>query len=490
METAVYCRVSTDEQALEGYSIRGQVEKLKSYVSAKSWAVYDVYLDEGISGKNMTERPAINRMIDDIKAGHVQNVLVFKLDRLTRSVADLVNLIDLFKTHGCAFNSLTESIDTSTASGRMFLKIIGIFAEFERENIGERVRLGMERKAREGYSIACGNTSFGYDKDNTDKIQKVNPQEAETVRRVFDMYTHQNMTLNGIAKQLNAEKVPTKLNNVWNSGTIYMLLTNPVHIGIVRYGIEQPERYFEVEGKHEAIISKELFYETQDLLEANKRTTSTKRGVERNYFLGVAFCGVCGLRMKPHLSKSRNKMTAKTVHSFVCPSKVVGVCDTKSVTAQKIENGVIDYINNITITTPDYDKDEQEKQAAAARVKELQNKITVLDAKDKAFLDSYIADNFSLEEYRDVKKMIGNERKELQAEIELLTPKDKSKSHVEPKTKEEIIRHFKRNWHNFNNIEKRQFLLKHISKVKVINHPIKGSIFGKCEITDIEFITN
>jgi site-specific DNA recombinase len=430
----------------------------------------------------MTERPAINRMLDDIKAGHVQNVLVFKLDRLTRSVADLVQLIDLFKTHDCAFNSLTESIDTSTASGRMFLKIIGIFAEFERENIGERVRLGMERKAREGYSIACGNTSFGYDKDNTDKIQKINPAEAETVRRVFDMYTRQNMTLNGIAKQLNAEKVPTKLNSFWNSGTIYMLLTNPVHIGIVRYGIEQPERYFEVDGKHESIISKELFYETQDLLQANKRATYTKRGIEKNYFLGVVFCGVCGTRMKTHI--------AKNTQSFVCPARVVGACICKNVTAAKVENAVIDYINNIPYVAPDFEKDEQEKEAAAARVIELQNKIAVLDAKDKAFLDSYIADNFSLEEYRDVKKMIGNERKELQAEIDRLTPKDKSKSHVEPKTKEEIIRYFKRNWHNFNNIEKRQFLLKHIGKVKVINHPVKGSIFGNCEITDIEFNTN
>jgi DNA invertase Pin-like site-specific DNA recombinase len=108
METAIYGRVSTEEQAMEGYSIRGQVEKLKSYVSAKSWFIYDVYLDEGISGKNMTERPAITRMMEDIIAGRVKNVLVFKLDRLTRSVADLVYLIDLFKNYGCAFNSLCE----------------------------------------------------------------------------------------------------------------------------------------------------------------------------------------------------------------------------------------------------------------------------------------------------------------------------------------------------------------------------------------------
>ena len=146
METAVYCRVSTEEQAQEGFSIRAQEQKLKEFANVKDWSIYNIYIDEGISGKNITERPAITRLIEDIKAGHIKNVLVFKLDRLTRSVADLVYLIDLFKAHQCDFNSLMESIDTGTASGRMFIKIIGIFAEFERENISERVRIGKERK--------------------------------------------------------------------------------------------------------------------------------------------------------------------------------------------------------------------------------------------------------------------------------------------------------------------------------------------------------
>jgi len=479
METGIYCRVSTDEQALEGYSIRGQLEKLKSYVSAKGWSIYDVYVDEGISGKNITERPAINRMIGDVKAGHVKNVLVFKLDRMTRSVADLVQLIDLFKTYDCAFNSLTESIDTSTASGRMFLKIIGIFAEFERENIGERVRLGVERKAREGYSIAAGIPSFGYDKDSTDKIQKINKAEATTVRRVFDMYTHQNMTLNGIAKALNAEKVSTKLNSIWNSGTIYMLLTNPNHIGNVRYGTLQPDRYFEAEGKHEAIISKELFDETQLLLEKNKRTTPTKRGVERNCLLGVVFCGLCGTRMKPHM--------ARKTHSFVCPAKVVGACESKSVTAQKVESCVMEYITNIPLEIPDAQKDEQEKQEKAARIEALRAKITALDAKEKEMLDSYIEDILPLPQYRDVKIQLDGERAKLLAEIERLTPAENHS--IEPKTKEEIVQAFKENWHNFSDVEKRQFLLKHIRRIGVINHPVADSIFGDCEITEIEFNT-
>ncbi|MCL2096063.1 MAG: recombinase family protein, partial [Oscillospiraceae bacterium] len=130
METAIYCRVSTEEQAQEGFSIRAQEQKLKEYARVKDWSIYKIYMDEGISGKNLTERPAIQEMLADVESGAVQNVLVFKIDRLTRSVGDLVYLTELFNNQNCAFNSLTESVDTQSESGRMFLRIIGIFAEF------------------------------------------------------------------------------------------------------------------------------------------------------------------------------------------------------------------------------------------------------------------------------------------------------------------------------------------------------------------------
>ena len=133
LSTGIYVRVSTDEQAQDGFSVRGQTEKLKSYAMLKDWDIFDIYADEGISGKNLVDRPAINRLIEDIENGKVNNVLVFKVDRLTRNTQNLLELVELFEEYNCAFNSLTESIDTDTPSGRMFLKIIGIFAEFERD---------------------------------------------------------------------------------------------------------------------------------------------------------------------------------------------------------------------------------------------------------------------------------------------------------------------------------------------------------------------
>jgi len=121
LSTGIYVRVSTEEQAQEGFSIRAQIEKLKSYALLKDWDIFDIYADEGISGKNIVDRPAINRLIADIESGKVNNVLVFKVDRLTRNTKNLLELVELFEDCDCAFNSLTESIDTATPSG-VFVK--------------------------------------------------------------------------------------------------------------------------------------------------------------------------------------------------------------------------------------------------------------------------------------------------------------------------------------------------------------------------------
>ena len=128
----IYVRVSTDEQALKGFSVRAQIDKLLSFCELKEWNVYDKYVDDGISGKNIKDRKELLRLISDIKNKNVDNVLVYKIDRLTRSTRDLIDLVDLFNSYNCSFNSFTENIDSLSSTGRMFIKIIGIFAEFER----------------------------------------------------------------------------------------------------------------------------------------------------------------------------------------------------------------------------------------------------------------------------------------------------------------------------------------------------------------------
>ena len=216
MNTGIYVRVSTEEQAINGFSVRAQIEKLKSYCVIKEWKIFDIYIDEGISGKNINERPSLLKLIDDIKNNNINNVLVYKIDRLTRSTKDLIDLIDLFNNYNCSFNSLTESIDTQSSTGRMFIKIIGIFAEFERETIVERVKFGLERKVKEGYTIANKNISFGYKKNKGQKIQTIDNNNSQIVKEIFELFL-KGHSYSEIAKIIN-NKIQRGVTGLYGKG--------------------------------------------------------------------------------------------------------------------------------------------------------------------------------------------------------------------------------------------------------------------------------
>ena len=492
METAIYARVSTEEQAQEGFSIRAQQQKLKEYANVKDWSVYDIYLDEGISGKNITQRPAITRMIDDIKAGHVKNVLVFKIDRLTRSTADLVYLIDLFKERDCAFNSLMESIDTSTASGRMFIKIIGIFAEFERENIAERSRVGFERKAREGYSNSSGFVSYGYDRGKGQKIQTINEVEAENVRMIFDMYVNQGMSLAGIAKSLNLRGIPTKNKSFWTSAATQAVLSNCNYIGKVRYAMHESKRNFETDGLHEAIISEELYNEAQILMKKNSRCTPTKQPSEKNYFVGFVYCAKCEALLRPHSSVKKLKSgNVSTNISFVCRKKKMRMCDAKDVTAQKVERALIEYFSRIDdFTVLDAVELEQKRQQARndteAQIDTLNEKLKKLDNKEREIMSLFVSGELEFNSYRAMKKQLDGDREFIRTEIAKLEETlDEREEPIISRT--DIVTNFRENWENLSYIEKRQFLTKFIKKIVLVNEPIEGTNKGHTIITNVEF---
>ena len=260
MDTAIYVRVSTEEQARDGFSIHAQMDKLTKYAEVNDWKIVDYYIDDGISGKSLKERPEVLRLIQDVKTAKVKNVLVYKLDRLTRSVKDLIYLIELFSDNNCTFNSQTEKIDTSNAVGRMFVKIIGIFAEFERENLAERVSLGYEQKTREGNYTNC-NGVYGYDYVLGVGL-KINEEEAVVVKDIYRWYLEDNSML-AISKILQERDVPTKRGGVWRQSTIKSILTNPIYIGNVRYGLRKKNK-FEVPGKDIVpIVDREVFFKVQ-----------------------------------------------------------------------------------------------------------------------------------------------------------------------------------------------------------------------------------
>jgi site-specific DNA recombinase len=149
MLNVAYCRVSTEEQAAEGFSIGGQTEKLRAYAKLHGLGPVTTVEDLGRSGKDL-DRPGLQQLLGMVESGHVRNVLVWRLDRLSRNLGDLILLADRFARADVGLHSFTEKLDLSSATGRMFYNILGAFAQFSREQLAENVRLGMQQAARQG----------------------------------------------------------------------------------------------------------------------------------------------------------------------------------------------------------------------------------------------------------------------------------------------------------------------------------------------------
>ena len=485
----IYVRVSTEEQAKEGYSVRAQIEKLSDYARIMGWNIYKIYADEGISGKNISERPAINAMIQDIKDKKINSVLVFKVDRLTRSIRDLVELVEIFNTSDCTFVSLLESIDTKTASGRMFLKIIGIFAEFERENIMERTRLGLERKAREGYALSTGNSSYGYNLPVGEKIQIINEEEAKIVREVFHSYVYANKSFTRIASDLNIRKVPTKKGSNWDGRTIKKLLTNPNYIGNVRYSLNDKSRYFEVKGHHEAIISQELYDKAQLKISKIEKKSFTKRPREDTFFSGTLYCSVCGRKLSSRQNYKMLKNGSKSTNTgYRCVGKSVKMCTAKEMSQFKVEEAFLEYINIIeNIKIPkDFEVEQNDVTLEAVlSIQEYENKLQQFEKKEKEIMTLYLTNQIDFDEYTKMTKIITNEIRNL--ENILISLEEESEKEHTVLDINDIITNIKDNWQLLTNSEKMEFIHNYIDRIYVENETVENKIYGKVKIKKIEF---
>ena len=487
METGIYVRVSTEEQAQEGFSIRAQEQKLKDYVRIKDWSIYKIYADEGISGKDIKGRPAVKEMIEDVKAGRVKNVLVFKIDRLTRSTADLIYLVDLFNENDCAFNSLMESVDTQTASGRMFIKIIGIFAEFERENIIERTRVGVERKVKEGYSLCTASPSFGYDRVKGEKIQTINSDEAEIVRDVFEMFVDNGLTLTDIARRLNLRDIPTKQGKTWAAIKVRRILSNCNYVGNVRHHMNDPKHKREYDGLHEAIIPQELFDAAQGILKANKKVGITKPPNDDKYFAGFLVCAKCGYKMKTYETRKQLKTRIQVTVGYVCGNHTLRTCSVGSMSHKKVEIAFEEYISKIAdfdaADSLSFAEEEIIKRDNSTAIASLESKLKSLEARERETLERYVRNEIDFDDYREMKKLVASNKLVLGTELERLqsTPDPAA---IKPK---EIARNFKKNWEKLSNPERRSFLKQFVERIIIESVKKDGEYFGQVRIQEVQW---
>ncbi len=464
LKTGIYIRVSTEDQAKDGFSIPAQKEKLTKYSEINDWNIYDYYIDDGISGKNIKDRSEVNRLIKDIKDGKVDNVLVYKLDRITRSLKDLIYLIELFESYSCTFNSQTEKIDTSNAVGRMFVKIIGIFAEFERENLAERVAFGYEQKTREG-NYTNTNGVYGYDYIVGEQRLVVNEAEKELVNMIYDMYID-GMSYDKIANKFNKDGVPTKRGGHWASSTIKSILNNPLYIGKVRYGTQNKEKSFVAKGKNiPSIIDIDKWNLANSIVKTRKKYCIRRYPSDNSYYFHTIKCARCG----GNISARQQVQYGKLYITYKCNNASRHFCDMKGFSHKKVDKSFLTFLDTLKDMIPEKSIIEDDKRIRNKTIEKQKiiNKIEKLESKKKIIRNQFIEDSISIEEYREITNEIEEKISNLNDSLLLIGTEEESNDNFSYDEVKDLVKNIKQNWLFLNNKEKRQFLERFVEEIKV-----------------------
>ncbi|CCB66439.1 recombinase family protein [Hyphomicrobium sp. MC1] len=308
---AIYTRKSSDEGLEQEFnSLDAQREACAAYIASQrhaGWtAAADMYDDGGLSGGTM-ERPALQRLLADIQANRVQIVVVYKVDRLTRSLADFAKIVDIFDGHGASFVSVTQQFNTTTSMGRLTLNMLLSFAQFEREIAGERIRDKIAASKAKGMWMG-GNVPLGYDIQDRKLI--INNSEADTVRLIFRRYSELgSVTL--LRKELAAQGIVSKKRKgvggrlsggqKISRGALYLMLQNRIYCGEIKHkGNAYP-------GQHEAIIELDLWRVVQDKLATNRQKRALGLGAESPSLLAGLIVDSEGQRLTPTHANKRGK---------------------------------------------------------------------------------------------------------------------------------------------------------------------------------------
>jgi site-specific DNA recombinase len=329
---AIYTRVSTDQQAeVEFNSCEAQEDRIRSFIaSQEGFRVAKIYSDPGFTGANVN-RPALHKLAADIRAGLIDMVITYKIDRLTRSPRDFYQLIELFETHNAGFISVTERFDTSTPAGRLLRNIMLTFAQFERELASERIRDKCAQRAMRGLYNG-GPPPYGYKKVEGKLF--VDPKRARVVRFIFEKYVELG----------TAHQVTLALRDLWHERStlsdhfVWRVLKSPAAAGKTTYkGKILP-------GIHEAIISEELFNHAQALLgEENQNSRKTGAPYHHLPYAGLIECGECRSHMSPTHTTKKNTSGPQRYFYYRCTStnhKGWKACTTRQISAPRLEQTI------------------------------------------------------------------------------------------------------------------------------------------------------
>lgn len=302
MNIVGYARVSTENQ-LENYSIPQQEQRLKAYALAKGWKLCKIFVDGGYSGGNVN-RPGLQELLGLVQRGGIDAVLVYKLDRLSRSQKDTLLLIeDGFLAHGTDFISINENFDTSTPFGRAMIGMLSVFAQLERDQITERFTMGRIGRSRAGYFHGGGSSPTGYRYENGELV--VDPYQAHQVQEAFRLFLCGD-TINQVSRRLSAQFSPA-----WTPSKVRTVLKNDLYTGHVHFkGQSYP-------GRHQPLIAEESFQAAAKRLAARGRNGEQPAFRAKYLLSGLVVCGACGARYAAGHGHYRCYSRAKTASKYV-----------------------------------------------------------------------------------------------------------------------------------------------------------------------------
>lgn len=363
---ACYVRVSTENQ-LENYSIEEQTERLKAYCVARDITIVKIYTDGGCSGGN-TNRPALQQMMMDIEAGNIDTVVVYKLDRLSRSQKDTLMLIeDGFLANHVDFVSLSENFDTSTAFGLATVGILSVFAQLEKNQITERFTMGRIGRAKNGYFHGGAYAPTGYDYVGGNLV--VNQYEAIQVQELFRRFA-EGHTVHDCWRYMQG-KYTTKYGAWTSEALVRNVLKNQIYIGKVKF---KGNAY---QGIHDPIISQALYDQVQDIFRGSRRDMdSFKRSPFKASTLltSLVYCGKCGARFHgEHGNYSCYSRTKGDKRYVIDPD-----CKNKKWKIEELDAVVIDYVSNLDFLRLKQPHRKKETPDYSGRIKEIDGQINKL----------------------------------------------------------------------------------------------------------------
>ena len=368
---AIYARQSIEKK--DSVSIEAQIEKCKYFCDSDN---YTIYKDSGYSGKNIN-RPQFTKLLEDIKAGHIKKVIAYRLDRISRSIADFSQLLIMFDEYDVKFVSATENFDTDTPMGRAMINIVMTFAQLERETIVERVTDNYYFRANNGY-WAGGYAPYGYkikhiigNDNKKHSVLEIDEEQSKVVKRIFDMYINQDYSMRKISQILNLEKVPNQKNNGnWTINTISAIIRRPIYTNATAKIYDYYKNFFDgtytanLFGKAkknakvkcrrefsemylsliqcEPIISNEDWFKAQKISGIKKLMPPRSNTSKISFLCGLVKCGKCGSNLVTQGCKNRY---GKQYYYLICNQKRnigANACDNKMIFIPTLQNVVIE----------------------------------------------------------------------------------------------------------------------------------------------------